>query len=577
MSEFDVVVIGSGFGGAVAACRLAAQGRRVLVLERGRRWSPDDFPRGRRAPWRFDPHAPQRRNGWLDLRVLARNMVVATGAGVGGGSLLYANVSIDADHTAFDSGWPHDIDADVLAPYYRRVARMLRSAPIPDGQHPVRLELMRSAATALKAEQRFRKVDLAITFGDPDRSTPWVNEHGRAQGTCTHCGNCVIGCTARAKNTLDLNYLAAAENDGAVVRPLCQVSHLSRAGSQWRVHYDDVSGGTRTARTVAADRVILAAGSLGSTEMLLRSKTEFATLPDLPDSLGTGWSSNGDFVTPEWFTRRTVPASPTKGPTITSAIDFLDGSRGGRFFVEDGGLPNMMDVLFDAGSKAETGTPLQRRAMARLHRMGAMDTVMPWFGQAIDGADGVLRLGRRSALSGRRILRVDWRARRSAAAIDAMARTHRALSRGTGGHPFPRLAWSWGRGLVTPHPLGGCAMASSPTKGVVDHGGRVFGHPGLYVMDGAIVPRAIGRNPSKTIAALAERAVELLLAESDQISSSDLPTVARAANDRCASTACSSANVAPMAGAMSPCVASDRAVTRSARAASLVGRPARNG
>ncbi|KAA0017063.1 FAD-dependent oxidoreductase [Antrihabitans cavernicola] len=528
MSAYDVVVIGSGFGGAVAACRLAEAGRRVLVLERGRAWDPESYPRGRNGDWLYSPRNPHRHNGWLDVRMVSTNMVVAAGAGVGGGSLIYANVSIDAGPDVFRSGWPSAIDATALAPYYSRVGAMLAAKPIPDEQSPVRLELMRQAAGKIGAGDRFEKLDLAVTFDrdwqptegkrTPTESKQWTNRHGMKQGTCTHCGNCVIGCSSRAKNTLDLNYLAVAKSNGAVIRPLCQVSHLSRVGARWRVHFDDVSGGTRDAETVEAERVILAAGSLGSTEILMRSQFEFATLPNLPRSLGKGWSSNGDFVTPEWFTRREEPASPTKGPTITSAIDFLDGSSGGRYFVEDGGLPNMMDVLFDAGEKSKTGGKLQRRTMTRLHRIGAMGSVMPWFGQAIDGSDGDFYLSRSPIAplargAGRRALKLDWNPLRSKTAIDSMAATHRALSRATGGHPFPRLAWSWFRGLVTPHPLGGCNMAASPAAGVVDHAGRVFGHPGLYVMDGSIIPRAVGRNPSKTIAAVAERAVELLIAE----------------------------------------------------------------
>jgi cholesterol oxidase len=518
----DVVVIGSGFGGAVAACRLAAAGRSVLVLERGRRWEPADYPRKPTDAWVWDVDEPERQNGWIDLRVLDQ-MWIAQGAGVGGGSLIYANVSIDAKPEVFWNGWPLEINGDVLKPYYERVGAMLKSRVLPDGQHTERLKLMQEAAQAIGKQARFRKVELAVTFNDEwsydlpnatddSHSRTWTNVHGRQQGTCVHCGNCDIGCQVRAKNTLDLNYLAAAEKSGAVIEPLCLVRYVSNLGGErWRVHFDRLRDGRRVRETVDARRVILAAGSLGSTEILLRSRDEARTLPNLSPALGHGWSSNGDFLTPAVYESRRV--SPTVGPTITGAIDFLDGSEeGARYFVEDGGFPNVIANFVNARS---AGRPsFERRFLRLIGRALGRDPlqhVMPWFGQAIDAADGRLYLRSRWYAPWRRELALDWNPDRSEAAVDGMIAMHRKLSEATGGKPLVPATWTVLRNLVTPHPLGGCNMARSPAAGVVNHLGEVFGHPGLYVMDGAIVPRAIGLNPSKTIAALAERAVEALV------------------------------------------------------------------
>ncbi|MGW6378045.1 GMC family oxidoreductase [Rhodococcus sp. NPDC055112] len=518
---YDVVVVGSGFGGAVAACRLAAAGRSVLVLERGRRWEPEDYPRRPGDAWLFDPRAPHRRNGWLELRFLDQ-MVVAQGAGVGGGSLIYANVCIDAQPEAFASGWPSAITAEEMAPYYRDVAEMLTPMEIPAGQHTARLELMRRAADAIGEGERFQKVPLAIRF-DPsftpapaetpeyERSVAAPNAHGREQGTCVHCGSCDVGCPTRAKNTLDLNYLAAAEDSGAVIAPLSLARYLSREDEGWQVHFDHLDGGRRRPDSVTARRVILAAGSLGSTELLLRSRDEHRTLADLPRALGRGWSSNGDFLTPAGYGRTSV--APTSGPTITSAIDFLDGARGGRYFVEDGGIPNLLRNCFEQRLRDGVGSPLRRRMWLRLSRASEFDSVMPWFGQSVDAADGSFYLGRGRVRPWRRVVKLDWNPHRSETAIGAMAEMHALLTEATGGKPNPLLTWKRFRALVTPHPLGGCNMAAAPAAGVVDHACRVFGQDGLYVMDGAVIPRAIGRNPSKTIAAVAERAVALLLAE----------------------------------------------------------------
>ena len=133
MPAYDVIVIGSGFGGAVVACRLAQAGARVLVLERGRRWTPDQYPRGADDAWLYDPRRPQKHNGWLDLR-LYRGMAVAQGAGVGGGSLCYSSVLLEADEAFFQGGWPPEITRAELAPDYERVSRMLAARPVPPGQ-----------------------------------------------------------------------------------------------------------------------------------------------------------------------------------------------------------------------------------------------------------------------------------------------------------------------------------------------------------------------------------------------------------------------------------------------------------
>lgn len=522
-AEYDAVIVGSGFGGAVAACRLAQAGRNVLVLERGRRWNISDYPRQIGDAWLYDSGQPYRRNGWFEFRLLSRRMVVVAGAGVGGGSLLYANVSIDAPPAVFNTGWPTAINPAALEPYYRQVADMLKPRPIPDGQHPRRLELMQSAAQAIGASHRFKKLDLAVTFNDQDsrssgealrNSRPHLNEYSRTQGTCTHCGHCVIGCKARAKNTLDLNYLAVAEDAGALIRSLCQVSHVSRNADLWQVHFRDALDGSHELQTVTARRIILSAGSIGSTEILLRSRSEFGTLPNLPAALGSGWSANGSFFTLARYGARRV--SPTMGPTITSAIDFSDDRQGGGSFIEDGGAWNWMDLLFDARRGIDSGFPIARPITRRLRQAMEFDSVMPWFGQGADSADGRLYLGRRWRNPNRHCLKLAWNPARSSQAIDDVARMHKILALASDGKPLPQTNWSLFKALITPHPLGGCCMAATPATGVVDHAAQVFGQPGLYVMDGSIIPRAIGRNPSKTIAALAERAVHLLLSETDK-------------------------------------------------------------
>jgi cholesterol oxidase len=250
--------------------------------------------------------------------------------------------------------------------------------------------------------------------------------------------------------------------------------------------------------------VIVACGSLGSTELLFRARDQYRTLPGISAFLGHNWSSNGDFLTPALYRDRHV--SPTEGPTITCAIDFLDGAVDGRqFFVEDGGFPNLLRDFLQSGGLNARRHPVMMQWLRHLASTDPLTGVMPWFGQSMDAADGRLYLGRVWYAPWRRKLKLDWDVTRSEATIDAMVEMHKRLSAATGGEPRVAPTWTILKNLITPHPLGGCNLGTTRSDGVVDHRGRVFGYPGLYVADGAIVPRAVGLNPSRTIAALAER------------------------------------------------------------------------
>jgi cholesterol oxidase len=521
MASFGAIVIGSGFGGAVAACRLAEAGEKVLLLERGKRWQPSEFPRAPDDEWLFDPSDPQRCHGWVDMRLFP-HIAVVQGAGVGGGSLIYANISVPAEPIAFDGGWPAEITRDELQPYYETTGRMLDVHELPQRQLSARARLMRDAATAIGDGARVRALPMAVRF-DPEWSydlpDPHAERHakyatnafGRRQGTCIHCGNCDIGCPVAARNTLDLNYLARAEDQGAEIRPLCLVDAIAPQDGGYRVAFRHLESGVASSET--AKRVVVAAGSLGSTELLLRCRDEHHTLPNLSPRLGQSWCANGDFLTPALYFDRAV--SPTRGPTITTAIDYLDGSDGGhRYFVEDGGFPdvvgNAMRAVLRRGVLGKQIFDGWRMALATLSRgRDPQAIVMPWFGQGVDASDGSMRLAR-SPFSGRLRLMLDYDVRGSRGVVQAMIERHKQLSRATGGIAIEPPSWSWLRYLITPHPLGGCNMGNSAADGVVDHSGAVFGYPGLYVMDGAIVPRALGLNPSRTIAALAERCMALM-------------------------------------------------------------------
>jgi cholesterol oxidase len=525
--NYDVIVIGSGFGGAITACRLAEAGYKVLILERGRRWDKTTYPRQEGDAWTWNHERPEKENGWLDLRVF-EHMSVAQGAAVGGGSLIYANISCEAPSHVFEvDTWPQEITYDELKPHYDVVAKFMNVQKVPGKQWTERMKLMQEAAGKIGKADRFKPLELAVSFDpewnyalpdphNPAHSKRFLNQQGVEQGCCVHLGNCDIGCDVDAKNTLDRNYIPWAEKKGAQVRPLHLVSDIAPITGGYQVSYDELKNGGRVAGKETARIVIVAAGSLGSTELLLRCRDLNCSLPNISSFLGCDWSSNGDFLTPALYAGRVI--APTKGPTISSAIDFLDGSEDGqRFWIEDGGVPN---VLGDYLQRKLQNPPANLRAKILIDSISQLlrtsdpfKNVMPWFAQGVDAANGVFSLKRPWWFFGPRQLHLQWDIARSQALIDATVKMHQRLSAATGGVPIVPPTWSLAHDLVTPHPLGGCNMGDTAEHGVVDHKGEVFGYKNLYVADAAIIPEALGVNPSRTIGALAERIAKIIAAE----------------------------------------------------------------
>jgi cholesterol oxidase len=257
----------------------------------------------------------------------------------------------------------------------------------------------------------------------------------------------------------------------------------------------------------------VAAGSLGSTELLLRNRDIHKTLPNLSPFLGNNWSSNGDFLTPAFYEQREI--DPWRGPTIAAVIDFEDKSyRGQQFWVQDGGFPELT-IAYLAQKADETDTSFKMKlaleAVQRfISRRDPSRKLMPWFAQGVDANNGRLSLTEPGLFTRGGELYLDWDVSGSAPVIEAIIAMHKELATRTRGTAIVPPTWTLFRDLITPHPLGGCGMGNDPSEGVVDHKGEVFGYPNLYVIDGAIIPHALGVNPSRTIAALAERCAGLI-------------------------------------------------------------------
>jgi cholesterol oxidase len=513
-SSYDAVVIGSGFGGAVAGCRLAQGGLNVAILERGRRYGRGEFPRDWNDPikgWQWAIG-----HGLFDVRPFGE-MTIVQGAGWGGGSLIYANVHLRAPADLFQSGWPAGYSRAALDPYYDLVAFMLDIAPITASSHlgvPPKAQWMKQVAGRLGREAQFCYPNIAVDFSPP--GVAHRNKFGVEQSGCTYCGECDIGCNAMAKNTLDLNYLALAEQQGADVALLSEAVRIECDGAGYKVTFKNHAAGAAES-AIAARTVFLCAGAVNSTELLLRCRDEFGTLPALSERLGQGYSGNGDFLAFAFDTA--TPFAPSNGPTITTGIVYDHGTGADRvwFIFEEGGYPKaiagLLQVLNPRGGWLKDVIDLSSDALSAAISVAARGRIGPgapphddtavFLAMGRDRASGVLALDPLT-----RALRVSWDVAANASLYAAEEQFSTDVANAMGGTVAFHPLWHRLRRPVSVHNLGGCVMADDEAKGVTDAGGEVFGYPGLYVLDGGALPAATGVNPSHTIAAVAERNVE---------------------------------------------------------------------
>lgn len=538
----DVVVVGSGFGGAVSAFRLADGGRSVVVLERGWPYPPGSFPRKphemSRAFW--DPGEGM--HGLFDLWSFGGfESIVASG--LGGGSLIYANVLLRKDERWFVhehplpgggyETWP--VTRADLDPHYDAVETMLAPERYPFHAEPYastpKTRAVHDAAARLGLD--WELPPLGVRFAPEPGAAPepavrltgdpgYPNLHRRPRQTCLLDGECDIGCNAGAKNSLDHTYLSAAKHAGAQIRTLCEVRVVRpRFGGGYVVDYvrhrPGDPGRRYTEHRITADRVVLGAGTFGTTRLLLRSRP---ALRGLGDAMGTRFCGNGDllaFLTPG---DRPTVFDASRGPVITSTIrvgDTVDGDDGRGFYLQDGGFPGFVHWIAEAGGAAqwgrmasfvadwlrrrlwETGDPQRGEEVARLVGDGSLSAgTLPLLGMGRDVPDGTVSLDADGRLA------VDWTARTSQGYFDRVEATMAAISAELG-TTLQENPLAFFRRVVTVHPLGGAPMGHRPETGVCDDRGQVFGHPGLYVADGAAMPGPVGPNPSLTIAAHADR------------------------------------------------------------------------
>jgi len=516
--RYEAIVIGTGFGGAVCACRLAQAGLKVGVFERGRRYPLGGFPRDWKHinnGWRW-----QSGQGLFDVRPLSE-MTIVQAAGYGGGSLVYANVHIRPPAVVFKSGWPPGYNLDTLAPYYDLVAYMLdlRQIDTPGRDLPAKTRLMAEAAHRLGRDAQFFHPNIAVDLSPP--GTQHQNKFGATQQGCTYCGECVIGCNLQAKNTLDLNYLKIAQGCGADITTQCEVLKIKPCGTGYTVTFQDWANESQGSSY--ADHVFLCAGAVSSTELLLRCRDEHKTLPNLSGYLGHGYSGNSDFIAFAFNTEQN--AAPSEGPTITTAVVYDRASNGDRvrFILQEGGYPpqiaNLMQLLNPKGGWLKAVEHLWRfeelrqafaSAASQISASGGLgaalerpDHTAVFLSMGRDRANGIIEL-----IPPVPELWVHWDVTSNLPFYDTEAQLSTDFAKALGGDVSFNPLWKFLHLPVSVHNLGGCTMAAEPGLGVTDPFGEVYGYPELYVLDGAIIPGSTGVNPSHTIAAVAERNVE---------------------------------------------------------------------
>ena len=516
----DVVVIGSGFGGSVAALRYAEKGFGVVVLERGKRFRDEDFAK---STWDVRNYLWAPGLGCRGILQLSpfRDVFVLHGAGVGGGSLGYANVLMAPDEAAFaERGWHGLVEwPALLAKHYDTARRMLGVATNPrlwPADH-----VLREIARERGAEESFRAAEVGAFFGEPGEEgtlvpDPYFGGEGPARRGCIHCGGCMVGCRHDAKNTLVKNYLYLAEKRGVEIRPNCEVSDIRplRGEQADGARYEVVYG-----RSVQrARRVVVAAGALGTMRLLFRCRDVTRSLDELSPRLGDHVRTNSEAILGS--VARDAGVDYSKGVAITSIfsadtvttvepVRYPAGSSMMRFLSAP--LVEGSSVL---GRAARTLWAIVKRPqdLLRTHVLpgwaerGTIILVMQHVDHRVR-----MRLGRSVFTGFRKGLVSSADGERSAISDPGVGHAvTRAFAAKTNGVPGGSVNESFLGIPMTAHILGGVPFGRDASEGVIGTDFQVHDYPGLYVIDGSVVPGNPGVNPSLTITAMAEYAMSLV-------------------------------------------------------------------
>jgi cholesterol oxidase len=535
--HYSVVVVGSGYGGGIAASRMARASRSVCVLERGKEFQPGEYPdteleAAAEMQIRTADCTVGSPTGLYEF-VVGDGINVFKGCGLGGTSLVNANVALEAEPRVFqDPRWPAQVRADLTTRVqqgYDRAREMLKPTPYPD-TFPALPKMAALEKSAQYLEQKFYRTPINVTFEKK------INHVGVPQNACTMCGDCVTGCNYAAKNTTLMNYLPDARNFGAEIFTQVSVRYLERRDGKWVVHLQPLHEGREEFGApdmfITADVVMLGAGTLGSTEILLRSRAHGLAVSN---ALGQRFSGNGDVLGFSYngdaevngigFGHRKPGQVAPVGPCITGVIDIREQPvLDDGMIVEEGSVPGAlaatMPATFAAVAKA-CGTDTDTKVLDLIEQCkreaeslvggsyhGAVHNTQTYLVMTHDSGDGVMELQNDR-------LKMAWPGVGREEIFRKVNSTLLKSTKPLDGTYVIDPIWTklLNKDLVTVHPLGGCPMGDDAANGVVNHKGQVYAatagvavYDDLYVCDGAVIPVPLGVNPLLTISAMAERA-----------------------------------------------------------------------
>ncbi|MED4286452.1 GMC oxidoreductase [Priestia megaterium] len=566
---YQVVVIGSGYGGGVSASRLSRAGLQVCVLERGKEICPGEFPENEIEALReMNLYTPKKRLGvstGLYNFHINDDITVITGCGLGGTSLINANVVIQPETRVFeDPIWPSNFRKDLetlFANGFACAKQMLKPTPFPYNYPKLKkLDALENSASYMGVENKFYRPEIAVNFEEFDEG---VNHVGAKQNPCVNCGDCVSGCNFAAKNTIAMNYIPDAHNFGAEIFTHASVSHIEKKDNYYLIYYYPLNEGrelfTSDPLFIKADIVILSAGTLGSTEILLRSKAKGL---QLSNQVGNRFSGNGDVlgfgyntdteINGVGFGRSNSTMTGPVGPTITGIIDLRNqSSLEEGVVIEEGALPspisNMLPKAFAIASETvmmDENKPInellqesQREFQSKIQGSysGAVQNTQTYLVMSHNDSFGKMYLK-----DGDGPLRISWKGVGNEPIFRKVNALLKEATKALKGglhlkNPFWRKMFH--NHVVTVHPLGGCYMGDKAENGVVNHKGQVFSstsgeevHKGLYVMDGSVIPRSLGVNPLLTITAISERNIYLLSKDYNLKIDYDAPSIQQKPN-----------------------------------------------
>jgi cholesterol oxidase len=523
---YDYVIIGSGFGGSVSAMRLTEKGWSVLVLERGKRYRDQDFAKTNLQFWKYLWAPALRSFGILQISIL-KGVMVLHGAGVGGGSLGYANVlEIPTAETFATPAWNEPLPwGELLRPHFATARKMLGAARNP------RLwkadEILEQMARERSMESTFRATDVGAFFGEPEITVPdpYFGGKGPQRAGCRQCGGCMVGCRYNAKNTLPKNYLYFAEKNGAEVVAEAQVTDVrpltSGEGARYVVTYrrsTRLFGGQ--SYRVRARNVIFSAGVMGTLNLLLRLRDIQGSLPDLSPRLGDRVRTNSEALLGS--VARSSDVNYSQGVAITSIFNADEITRVEPVRYPDGS--SLMRML--AAPLVELNVGIPRRILNSFwwiirHPLDFLRSlVLPGWARRVtillvmQHTDNRMRfhIGRSLfTLFRKGLVAAEEPGYRISAQVSGSHALSREFARRTNGVPMGSLGENLLNLPTTAHILGGAPVGKSAAEGVVDENFQVFNYPGMYIIDGSIMPGNPGVNPSLTITALAEYALSKVL------------------------------------------------------------------